>query len=131
MDFIDFEADVDHSDDGNSFISSDDDNNDSFIDDAFKISESVCEHYTFQNVEVNIDNVSKNPHEKAKSDIDDPNELTNFSNRDLAEELPETVTFCGQRKRVSEFQNCLVIPHDVGSMDSFFMQFVMQFVTKK
>ena len=36
MDFIDTEAEVDNSDDDNSFISSDDDNN-SFIDDALNI----------------------------------------------------------------------------------------------
>ena len=71
------------------------------------ISESVWEHYAFQNVEVNIDDVSKNPHEKAISDKDDANELTNCSSRDLAEELPETVTFCGQGKRVSEFEKYL------------------------
>ena len=52
MDFIDFEAEVDTIDDKEDFISSDDD--DSFIDDASDISESVCEHYAFQNVDVNL-----------------------------------------------------------------------------
>ena len=52
MDFIDFEAEVDTIDDKEDFISSDDD--DSFIDDASDISESVREHYAFQNVDVNL-----------------------------------------------------------------------------
>ena len=129
MDFIDTEAEVDNSDDDNSFISSDDDDN-SFIDDALNIQESVCEHYAFPNVEVNIDDVSKNPHEKAISNVDDANELTNFSNQDLAEELPETVTFCGQGKRVSEFEKCLVILHDVGSIDSFLCNLLRNLLRK-
>ena len=74
-----------------------DDNNSSFIDDASDISESVCEHYSFQNVEVNID-VLKNVHEKAICNLGNASEFTNFSDPDLAEELPETVTFCGQKK---------------------------------
>ena len=52
MDFIDFEAEVDTIDDKEDFISSDDD--DSFIDDTSDISESVREHYAFQNVDVNL-----------------------------------------------------------------------------
>ena len=99
MDFIVFEAEVSNSDDDDSFISLDDDGDNSFIDDPSDISESVCEHYAFQNVEVNIDDVLKNAHEKAISDLDDACEFTNFSNPDLAEELPETVTFCAQKKK--------------------------------
>ena len=118
MDFIPFEAEVDNSDDDDSFIYSDDDNN-SFNDDASDISESVCEHYAFQNPEVNIDHVLKNAHKKAISDLDDASEFTNFSNPDLAEEFPETVTFCGQEKRVSDLEKSLVIPQGVGSIDSF------------
>ena len=53
MDFIDFEAEVDNSDDDDSFISSDDYNN-SVIDDVLDLSESICEHYV-EDVEVNID----------------------------------------------------------------------------
>ena len=68
MDFIDFEAEVDTIDDEEDFISSDDD--DRFIDDASDILESVYGHYAFQNVEVNIDNVSENVHEKAISELD-------------------------------------------------------------
>ena len=65
------------SDDDDSFIYSDDDNY-SFIDNASDISESVCEHYAFQNVEVSIDNVLKNTNEKAISDLDNSSEFTNF-----------------------------------------------------
>ena len=97
MDFIHLEVEVDNSHDDDSFIYLDDDNN-SFIDDASDISESSCEHYAFQNVKVNIDDVLKNAHKKAISDLHDPSELINFSNPDLAEELPEAVTFCGQEK---------------------------------
>ena len=63
MDFIHFEAEVDNSDGDDSFIYSN-----YQIDDALDISESVCEHYTFQYVEVNNDDVLKNTHEKAISD---------------------------------------------------------------
>ena len=63
------------------------------------ISESICEHYAFQNVAVNIDNVLKKAHEKAISDLGNANEFTNFSNPDLAEELPETVTFSALKKK--------------------------------
>ena len=77
MDFIDFEAEVDNSDDNNSFIYSVDDNN-SFINDASDISESVCEYYAFHNVEVNIDDVLKNAHENALSDVDDASDLQIF-----------------------------------------------------
>ena len=125
MDFIVFEAEVSNSDDDDSFISLDDDGDNGFIDDPSDISESVCEHDAFQNVEVNIDDVLKNAHEKAISDLDDACEFTNFSNPDLAEELPETVSFCSQEKRVSDFEKSLVIPHGVGSIDSYFTQFVM------
>ena len=124
MEFLVLEAEVDNSDHDNSFIYQDDDDN-SFIDDALDISESICEHYAFQNVAVNIDNVLKKAHEKAISDLDNANEFTNFSNPDLAEELPETVSFCSQEKRVSDFEKSLVIPHGVGSIDSYFTQFVM------
>ena len=65
------------SDDDDSFIYSDDDNY-SFIDNASDISESVCEHYAFQNVEVSIDDVLKNTNEKAISDLDNSSEFTNF-----------------------------------------------------
>ena len=65
------------SDDDDSFIYSDDDNY-SFIDGASDISESVCEHYAFQNVEVSIDDVLKNTNEKAISDLDNSSEFTNF-----------------------------------------------------
>ena len=58
MGFIHLEPEVDNSDDDNSFIYSDDDNN-SFISDVSDILESVCGHYAFQNVEVNIDDVLK------------------------------------------------------------------------
>ena len=95
-----------------------DDDNNSFVHDAADISESVCEHYAFQNVGVNIDNVLKNSHKKAISDLDNASEFTNFWNPDLAEELLETVTFCGQEKRVSYF----VIHHGVGSIGSFFYE---------
>ena len=64
-------------DDDDSFIYSDDDNY-SFIDGASDISESVCEHYAFQNVEVSIDDVLKNTNEKAISDLDNSSEFTNF-----------------------------------------------------
>ena len=64
-------------DDDDSFIYSDDDNY-SFIDNASDISESVCEHYAFQNVEVSIDDVLKNTNEKAISDLDNSSEFTNF-----------------------------------------------------
>ena len=84
MDFLVLEVEVNNSDDDGSFIYSDDDNY-SFIDNASNISESVCEHYAFQNVEVNIDDVLTYVHEKAISDLDNPGEFTNFSNSDLAE----------------------------------------------
>ena len=113
------EAEVHNSNDDGRFIYLDDDNN-SFINDASHISESVCEHYAFQNVEVNIDDVLKNGHNKSISDLDDASEFTNFSNPDLAEELPETVTFRGQEKRVSDFEKSLLIPHCDVSIDSFF-----------
>ena len=64
-------------------------------------------------------------HLRFRWDLDDPCEFTNFSNPDLAEELPETVSFCSQEKRVSDFEKSLVIPHGVGSIDSYFTQFVM------
>lgn len=57
MDLIDFEAEVDTTDDKEDFTFSD--NDDSFIDDASDISESVYEHHDFQNVEGNNDNVLK------------------------------------------------------------------------
>ena len=44
-----------------------------------------------------MDNL-KNAHEKAISHLDDASKLTNFANPDLAEKLPETVTFCRQEK---------------------------------
>ena len=84
MDFLVLEVEVNNSDDDGSFIYSDDDNY-SFIDNASDISESVCEHYAFQNVEVNIDDALTYVHEKAISDLDNPSEFTNFSNSDLAE----------------------------------------------
>ena len=119
MDFLVLEAEVDNSDDNDSFIYSVDDNC-SLIDDASDISESVCEHCAFQNVELNIDDVLKNAHKKAISDLDNASEFINFSNPDLAEELPETVTFCGQEKRVIDFEKSLLIPRwVVGSIDSF------------
>ena len=118
MDFLVLEAEVNNSDDDDSFIYSVGDNY-SLIDDASDISESVCEHYAFQNVELNIDDVLKNEHKKAISGLDNASEVINFSNRDLAEELPETVTFCGQEKRVIDFEKSLLIPHGVGSIDSF------------
>ena len=102
MDFIVFEVEVSNSDDDDSFISLDDDGDNSFIDDPSDILESVCEHYAFQNVGVNIDDVLKNAHEKVISDLDDAFEFTNFSNTDLAEELRETVTFCAQKKKKKE-----------------------------
>ena len=124
MDFIVFEAEVSNSDDDDSFISLDDDGDNGFIDDPSDISESVCEHDAFQNVEVNIDDVLKNAHEKAISDLDDACEFTNFSNPDLAEELPETVTFSAlkkkNKKRANDFEKSLVISLGVGSIDSFF-----------
>ena len=118
MDFLVLEAEVNNSDDNDSFIYSVDDNC-SLIDDASDISESVYEHCAFQNVELNIDDVLKNAHKKAISDLDNASEFINFSNPDLAEELPETVTFCGQEKRVIDFEKSLLIPHGVGSIDSF------------
>ena len=119
MDFLVLEAEVNNSDDDDSFIYSVGDNY-SLIDDASDISESVCEHYAFQNVELNIDDVLKNEHKKEISGLDNASEVINFSNRDLAEELPETVTFCGQEKRVIDFEKSLLIPRwVVGSIDSF------------
>ena len=69
MEFTDFEVQAGNIDDDKreEFISSDED--DSFIDDASDISESVSENYAFQNVEVNIDDVIKNVHQKAISDL--------------------------------------------------------------
>ena len=69
MEFIDFEVQAGNIDDDKreEFLSSDED--DSFIDDASDISESVSENYAFQNVEVNIDDVIKNVHQKAISDL--------------------------------------------------------------
>ena len=119
MDFLVLEAEVNNSGDDDSFIYSVGDNY-SLIDYASDISESVCEHYAFQNVELNIDDVLKNEHKKAISGLDNASEVINFSNRDLAEELPETVTFCGQEKRVIDFEKSLLIPRwVVGSIDSF------------
>ena len=69
---------------------------------------------------VNTDNAWKNVPKKATSHLDDASELTNFSNPDLAEELPETVPFCGQEKRMSNVEKSLVISHGVGSLDLFF-----------
>ena len=69
---------------------------------------------------VNTDNAWKNAPKKATSHLDDASELTNFSNPDLAEELPETVPFCGQEKRMSNVEKSLVISHAVGSLDLFF-----------
>ena len=57
MDLIDFEAEVDTTDDKEDFTFSD--NDDSFIDHASDISESVYEHHDSQNVEGNNDNVLK------------------------------------------------------------------------
>lgn len=71
---------------------------DSFIDGASDISEIVCEHFAFQNVKVNIDNALKDIHEKAISDLDKASEFTNFSNADLAEELPEIAIFAARKK---------------------------------
>ena len=96
MDFIQLEAEVDNSDDDDSFIYSDDLDN-SFIDDAWDTSESVCGHYAFPNVEVNIANVLKNANKNAVSDIDDASEFTNFLDPALAQELTGTVTFCSQK----------------------------------
>ena len=39
----------------------------------------------FRMLRLNIDDVLKNAHEKAISDLDDANEFTNFSNLDIAE----------------------------------------------
>ena len=74
MDFLVLEGEVNNSDDDDSFIYLDDDNY-SVIDDASDISESVCEHYAFQNVELNIDDALKNAHEKAISDLDNASDL--------------------------------------------------------
>ena len=74
MDFLVLEGEVNNSDDDDSFIYSDDDHY-SVIDDASDISESVCEHYAFQNVELNIDDALKNAHEKAISDLDNASDL--------------------------------------------------------
>ena len=71
------EAEVHNSDDDGRFIYLDDDNN-SFINDASDISESVCEQYAFQNVEVNIDDVLKNARNKSISHLDDTIEFTDF-----------------------------------------------------
>ena len=49
MEFIHLEAEVHNSDDDGRFIYLDDDSN-SFINNASDVSESVCEHYVFQNV---------------------------------------------------------------------------------
>ena len=60
MGFINFEAEVDNiNGDEQEHTLSDDDDDDSFIDDASDISESVCKHYAFQNVQVNLDEVLK------------------------------------------------------------------------
>ena len=120
MDFINFEAEVDSiNDDEQEHTLSDNDDNDSFINDASDISESVCEHFAFENVEVNLDEVLQEVHEKAASDLDKAGKVTNFSN-DLVEELPEIMEFSGLQKRINEFEKTLLIPHGVGSIDSFF-----------
>ena len=122
MDFIDFEAEVEGIDDEEkedfNIISSDDD--DSFIDDCSDMSESVCKYYAFQNAQVNIDDVLKNVHDEAISDLDNASEFTDFSNADLAEKLSEITTFCGSEKRLSDFEKSLLIPQGVWSIDSFF-----------
>ena len=60
MGFINSEAEVDniHGDEQEHTLSDEDDDN-SFIDDASDISKSVCKHYGFQNVEVSLDEVLK------------------------------------------------------------------------
>ena len=101
MDFINFEAEVNSiNDDEQEHTLSDNDDNDSFINDASDISESVCEHFAFENVEVNLDEVLQEVHEKAASDLDKAGKVTNFSN-DLVEELPEIMEFSGLQKRIN------------------------------
>ena len=128
MDFINFEAEVDDiNDDEQEHTLSDDDDDDSFTDDVSDISESVCKNYGFQNVEVNFDEILKEVHEKAVSHLHKTSEVINLSN-DLVEELPEIIEFSCLQKRINEFEKTLLIPHGVGSIDSFFMLFAMQFV---
>ena len=93
MDFINFEAKIDNIDD----------DNDIFFDDTSDISESVCKHYAFQNVEVNLEEVLKEVHEKAVSDLDKVSEVRKFSN-DLVEELPEIIEFSGSQKKINKFE---------------------------
>ena len=120
MDFINFEAKVDNiDDDEQEHTLSDDDAEDSFIDDASDISESVCKLYAFQDVEVNPDEVLIKVHEKPVSDLCKTSEVTNFSN-DLVDKLPEIIEFSGSQKRINEFEKKLLIPHGVGCIDSFF-----------
>ena len=127
MDFINFEAEADSGDDNDEqdFDLSDDDD---FIDNSSDIFESVCDHYAFQNVERDIDEVLKELYEKGVSDLDKASEVTNFSNEDLLEELPEIDDFAGWHERINDFEKALVITHGARSIDSFFMQFVMLFV---
>ena len=49
--------------------------------------------------------------------------MTNFSNADLEEELPEVNDFAGSHKRIDDFEKTLVIPHGAGSIDSFYAVF--------
>ena len=38
----------------------------------------------------------------------------------MAEEFPEIIEFSRSQKRINEFEKTLLIPHGVGSIDSFF-----------
>ena len=59
------------------------------------------------------------------SGLDKASEVTNVSNN-LVDEFPEIIEFSGSQKIINEFEKTLLIPHGVGSIDSFFMQFAMQ-----
>ena len=98
MDFFVLGAVVDNPDDDDSFIYSDDGNN-SFIDDASDISKAFVNIMLFRMLRLNIDDVLKNAHEKAISDLDDANEFTNFSNLDIAEGITRNCNLLWSRKK--------------------------------
>ena len=104
MDFINFEAEANSGDDNDEqdFDLSDDD--DDFIDNSSDISESVCDHYAFQNAERDIEEVLKELYKQGVSDLDKASEVTNFSNTDLQEELSEIDDFTGSHKRIDDFE---------------------------
>ena len=126
MDFINFEAEAD-SGDGNDEQDFDLSDDSYVIDNSSDISESACDHHAFRNAKRDVDEVLKELYEKGVSDLDKASEVTNFSNADLQEGLPEIDDFAGSHKRIDDFEKTLVILHGAGPIDSFFMQFVRLF----